>query len=114
MNKKFIYWIAFVFLGSSLPLSSCNLLAARFLPTPTSSGGQFNFPNALPNQTPLPTRTTFFPGEQVDYMAQDGDTLQALASRFNTSIEEILQANPGIPRAATSRGQEGYSPLILL
>lgn len=38
----------------------------------------------------------------MDYIAQDGDTLPALAARFNTTIEEIFQANPIIPREATT------------
>ncbi|HRQ31795.1 MAG TPA: LysM domain-containing protein, partial [Anaerolineales bacterium] len=38
----------------------------------------------------------------MDYIAQNGDTLPALAQRFNTSVEEIFQANPIIPRDATT------------
>jgi len=47
--------------------------------------------------TPLPTRTVFPPGELVDYIAQNGDNLPALAQHFNTTAAEILAANPGIP-----------------
>jgi hypothetical protein len=53
-------------------------------------------------QTPLPTRKPYKPGELVDYTAQTGDTIPALAKRFNTSVEEILAANPFIPRDATT------------
>ena len=53
-------------------------------------------------QTPLPTRTTYKPGELVDYTAQTGDTLPALAVRFNTTVDEILQANLHIPHDATT------------
>jgi LasA protease len=52
--------------------------------------------------TPIPTRTTYTPGELVDYIAQTGDTLPALAAHFNTTVDEILQANPQIPRDATT------------
>lgn len=52
--------------------------------------------------TPLPTRPNFKPGELVDYSAQSGDTLPALASRFNTTTSEILEANPLIPPRATT------------
>jgi LasA protease len=38
----------------------------------------------------------------VEYTAQSGDTLPALAARFNTSIAEIMDANPIIPRDATT------------
>ncbi len=52
--------------------------------------------------TPYPTRPLYSPGELVDYVAQTGDTLPALAARFNTSVEKILQANSFIPATATT------------
>jgi len=57
-----------------------------------------------PTPVPAPTsgRPQYGPGELVDYLAQDGDTLPALAARFNTTVDEILQANPIIPRDATT------------
>lgn len=60
--------------------------------------------SVLPS-TPLPTRPAFAPGELVNYTAQSGDTLPALALRFNTSVEEILAANTFIPREATTLPQ---------
>jgi|YNPNPStandDraft_1061719.scaffolds.fasta_scaffold32084_4 LasA protease len=61
-------------------------------------------PPATPGPTlsPSPTRPVYAPGELVDYIAQDGDTLPALAARFNTTVREILQANPFIPEQATT------------
>jgi LasA protease len=38
----------------------------------------------------------------VDYTAQTGDTLPALAARFNTSVDEIRAANPIIPQDAST------------
>ncbi len=55
--------------------------------------------------TPLPTRPNYKPGELVDYTAQSGDTLPALAARFNTTVEEIRAANPFIPATATTMPQ---------
>jgi LasA protease len=80
-------------------LSSCNFKIAYnpVRPTPTQS---FNAPSVA--QTPLPVRRTYKPGELVDYTAQTGDTLPALAARFNTKVDEILEANPQIPRDATT------------
>lgn len=57
------------------------------------------------DSTPLPSRPAYTPGELVDYTAQTGDTLPALALRFNTTIDEILAANPFIPRDATTMPQ---------
>ena len=57
-----------------------------------------------PTSVPAPTsqRPEYKPGELVEYIAQSGDTLPALASRFNTTVEEILAANPVIPEDATT------------
>jgi LasA protease len=52
--------------------------------------------------TPLPTRPPYSPGELVDYIAQSGDSLPALASHFNTTVAEILAANNFIPPDATT------------
>jgi murein DD-endopeptidase MepM/ murein hydrolase activator NlpD len=52
--------------------------------------------------TPYPTRPLYEPGQLVEYTAQTGDTLLALAARFNTSVEEIMEANPFIPASATT------------
>ncbi len=87
---------------TALFITSCTKQFASANPLPTSaalSGG-----SALPptKQTPLPTRTTFIPGELVDYTAQTGDTLRSLAARFHTTVDEILQANSQIPREATT------------
>ena len=56
----------------------------------------------LATVTPFPTRPAYEPAELVDYVAQDGDTLPALAIRFNTTVDEILTANPFIPADATT------------
>jgi LasA protease len=56
----------------------------------------------LPEITPLPTRPLYTPGQLVDYIAQSGDTLPALAARFNTTEKEIRDANPVIPSDATT------------
>lgn len=61
-------------------------------------------PDIQPNPviTPLPTRPTYGPGELVDYIAQTGDTLPAIASHFNTTEAEIRAANTFIPQDATT------------
>jgi len=57
-----------------------------------------------PTPVPAPTsgRPAYDPGELVDYTAQSGDTIPALAARFNTTAAEIFEANPIIPRDATT------------
>jgi LysM repeat protein len=63
---------------------------------------QSDLDEPLPTLTALPQRPSYAPGELVDYIAQAGDTLPALSVRFNTTIEEIRQANPIIPDSATT------------
>ncbi len=55
-----------------------------------------------PEGTPLPTRPEYAPGTLVDYTAQTGDTLPAVAAHFNTTVQEILDANPDIPPDITT------------
>ena len=57
--------------------------------------------------SPYPTRPIYSPGTLIDYTAQNGDNLPALANHFNTSVDEILDANPLLPEGITTL-QEGY------
>ena len=69
-----------------------------------------DLPPVVPTQTPtpdptslaLPKRPEYNPGELVDYIAQAGDTLPALAARFNTTAAEIRAANTQIPAETTT------------
>ncbi len=63
------------------------------VPGPDNEKGFYGFDNPRPN---------YMPGELVDYIAQSGDILSALAARFHTSEEEIRLANPQIPPDATT------------
>lgn len=86
-------------------LSACS---TSTFPQPKPSEGTVPPPANLeagtvtPIPTPLPVRPAYKPGELVDYIAQSGDTLPALAARFNTTIKEIKAANPIIPDDATT------------
>jgi phage tail protein X len=102
MNKKISFKIFSMATCVCILLSSCNLRVTYANPAPATATIQQG--QSLPSlpQTPLPTRKTYNPGELVDYTAQNGDTLSALAARFNTTVNEILEANPGIPPDATT------------
>lgn len=105
MNKitKFKNPMMTISIISVILLSSCSPQTYNppFTATPNEGGFGVNYPAS----TPLPTRPSFAPGELVEYIAQTGDTLPALASRFNTSVDEILAANPFIPRETTTMPQ---------
>lgn len=89
------------FLLVSILLASCAPSTDQATPTsvlPPSPA----FPTPAAQFTPLPTRPPYSPGELVDYIAQSGDTLPALASHFNTKADDIRAANPIIPKDATT------------
>lgn len=91
-----------MFLIITVFATSCDLQtsSAYIAVTPTFQPGHPSLSEITP--TPLPARTTYFPGQLVDYTAQSGDTLPALANRFNTTVAEIMQANTQIPNDATT------------
>jgi LasA protease len=94
-----------IFLIVALTLTACRSTTNQ-ISTPASSLTQTWVQNHSIESTPLPTRPAYAPGELVEYTAQTGDTLPALALRFNTSVDEILAANTFIPRDATTMPQE--------
>jgi LasA protease len=90
-------------IGIGLVLSACQpagLAAPALESSPTAAPVVEATPTAA--STALPERPKYPPGELVDYTAQSGDTLPALAARFNTTVNEILTANPFIPAEATT------------
>lgn len=81
-----------------------SLLLSACVPRESASPIENMIKPLAPTPVPAPTsqRPAYAPGELVDYTAQDGDTVPALAARFNTSVAEIMQANPIIPADATT------------
>jgi LasA protease len=59
-------------------------------------------PEPTAASAPLPSRAPIQPGELVDYVVQSGDSLAALAAHFNTTVDEILAANPQVPAEAST------------
>ncbi len=93
-------------LSALLLLTACQPAVGGVLPgnpaSDSSAEAASGLAEELPAATPSPERPIYDPGELVDYTAQTGDTLPALAVRFNTTVEEIRQANPIIPDTATT------------
>ncbi len=83
--------ISLVFASACVPLAS---LTTTAFPESLSTQPVF-LPTVDLSATPLPTRGPFEAGTLVPYTVQDGDTLSALANRFNTTVDAILLANPG-------------------
>ncbi|HMZ08116.1 MAG TPA: LysM peptidoglycan-binding domain-containing protein [Anaerolineales bacterium] len=103
MNRSFITFLVLF----ALVISSCSPSSntSSITSTPIKSDAGLPSPLDVPYTPISPPRPAYAPGELVNYTAQTGDTLPALASRFNTTIDEILAANPFIPRDATTMPQ---------
>ena len=98
--KPRAFWliIPFILLASCAPVETI-----QQTPTATMQATQeVDLEPPVNGPTPLPTRMAFSPGELVDYVAQSGDTLPALAAHFNTTVDEILAANEMIPKDITT------------
>ncbi len=102
LSFRYSLVLALLLLSACQPLASPAALApqpsalAPLSPTPTADPG-VEFPNQQASERPH-----YAPGELVDYIAQTGDTLPALAVHFNTTVDEILDANDFIPKNATT------------
>lgn len=95
---RFLYWMTILlvlFSSGCMVEPSATPAAGSDAPAPQPESAQ-------PLPTAMATRPVYQPGELVDYTAQTGDTLDALAARFNTTIGEIRAANPIIPESATT------------
>lgn len=102
MNKSIYIDVCLILLlgviaaGCGLPAAQAPLVSPTAKVAPVPATPDQNVP------TPLPTREPYTPGTLVDYTAQMGDSLPALAAHFNTTVDEIRAANPIIPENATS------------
>jgi LasA protease len=90
-------WITVFLAGCASPVASTIPPGSEeFADNGNNAQGTLSIP------TPFPTRPIYQPGELVDYIAQTGDTLTAVAVHFNTTVAEILEANTFIPPTATT------------
>jgi LysM repeat protein len=51
------------------------------------------------------TTTTTTPKRKRFYRVQGGDTLESIATKFKTTVDDLLRLNPGIDPLALSPGQ---------
>ncbi len=88
-----------LWLAACQPASSPAATPAPASPSPAPPTSE----PTLAASTPLPTRGVIQPGELLPYVSQTGDTVTAIAAHFNTTVEEILAANPALPVTTTVR-----------
>lgn len=91
-------------LALGLLISGCGTERPKYIISASTQTAE----EPLPTATPFNERPVYAPGTLVDYVAQSGDTLPILASRFGTTPQEILFSNPDIPKDITTL-PPGYS-----
>jgi LysM repeat protein len=57
-----------------------------------------------PTTTPTDT-TTEPPSRRRNYRVREGDTLESIAAKFDTTVDDLLQLNPDVDPLALSPGQ---------
>ena len=60
--------------------------------------------SAAGNTTPAVT-TTEGPRQRQNYRVRRGDTLESIAAKFDTTVDDLLQLNPDVDPLALSPGQ---------
>lgn len=96
MVRRWMIWV----LVLAVWVSACGPAALPPASTTEAQGAVQETMAPLPTETP--ERPMYSPGELVDYVAQAGDTLEAIAVHFNTSVAEIRAANSFIPAETTT------------
>jgi LasA protease len=87
--------------GAVLFLSAC--AAEPAAPVPSLGPTPAQTPaDLLSSATSLPSRSLKEPGQIMDYLIQSGDTLEAVAVHFHTTIEDIRKNNSDLPKKTTT------------
>jgi LasA protease len=95
MQKNIVLLSCFFLAGcvsENQPIVSATVGPAT--PTPTLSLTEL--------ATYIPTRIPMVPGQRMQYAAQSGDTLGAVAAHFHSPVQEVRDANPDLPRDITT------------
>ncbi len=106
MNKIILYSLVFLIIITGCIRADKPPTAVP--PTDTPAATETPVPTDAPAVSTDPVRVKrpkYMPGELVDYTVLDGDTMPALAVRFNTTEKEIRDANPVIPEKTTTLPQ---------
>jgi LysM repeat protein len=62
-------------------------------------------PSTAPTTTNVATTTTPASGKKKFYRVKSGDTLESIAAKFNTTVDDLLALNPNVDPLALSPRQ---------
>jgi LysM repeat protein len=60
----------------------------------------------LSTPTSTPTTSETRPRKKKTYRVKNGDTLESIAAKFNTTVDDLLTLNPNVDPLALSPGQK--------
>ena len=89
-----------VFFGAAIALI---LLVQQGLDSGSAAGATTT--PVLTTATTTENATTTAPRERRVYRVRRGDTLESIAEKFDTTVDDLLQLNPDIDPLALSPGQ---------
>jgi LysM repeat protein len=89
-----------VFFGAAIALI---LLVQRGLDSGSAAG--LTTTPVITTATTTESSTTTPPSERRVYRVRRGDTLESIAEKFDTTVDDLLQLNPDIDPLALSPGQ---------
>jgi LysM repeat protein len=92
-----------VLTATALPLDTATTVSPTAAATQTATAEPTSEPTAAPTATPEPTAippTAAPPTAPRTYTVQPGDTLLAIAKKFNTTVTAIVEANNLTPQQA--------------
>lgn len=68
----------------------------------------------IPTITPTPLPANLRRGQEIQYVVQLGDTLEVIAQRFNSRVDEISKRNSNVTNATLQAGQILTVPVNLV
>ena len=78
---------------------------AETVVTPTTTSRTVTTPTTTITLTDSGTVSTTAPANAQYYTVQSGDTLGLIASKYNTTVDELVTLNPGVDPSALQPGQ---------
>lgn len=107
-DPKYRTWIYRIAAPAAFFLAATILvvLIQRGLDSSSSETATSAVPTATAPETPTTTGTTTGKQKKQVYRVKAGDTLESIAAKFDSTVDDLLALNPGIDPLALSPGQK--------
>jgi LysM repeat protein len=107
-DPKYRIWIYRIAAPAAFFLAATILvvLIQRGLDSSSSETATSAVPTVTAPETPTTTATTTRKQKKQVYRVKAGDTLESIAAKFDSTVDDLLALNPGIDPLALSPGQK--------